>query len=293
MPQRRTWPILQKELKTMPINNIGVNLLLLYMRRFPLEAGKWRFSQWLNERTHKIETVARTSYGFLMHLNTRDFIQHTIFVTGRWDDDVGRVILSRLKTDDVFVDIGANVGYFSLLASQICSKVISFEPNPTCLAQLNRNIEINKRQNIDVRPVGLADKRGIAEFHVANASNIGGGSLREGSGEKFSVQLDTLDSQLSAQPIRLIKIDIEGAEVLALKGASAILSRPDAPDVICEISENTLQQLGSSKEELFRLMSSHGYKNKIISPIRKSNLTDEVPFFQYDALFYKDGAGQN
>ena len=143
----------------MPINNIGVNLLLLYMRRFPLEAGKWRFSQWLNERTHKIETVARTSYGFLMHLNTRDFIQHTIFVTGRWDDDVGRVILSRLKTDDVFVDIGANVGYFSLLASQICSKVISFEPNPTCLAQLNRNIEINKRQNIDVRPVGLADKR--------------------------------------------------------------------------------------------------------------------------------------
>ncbi len=40
-------------------------------------------------------------------------------------------------------------------------------------------------------------------------------------------------------------------------------------------------------------MSSHGYKNKIISPIRKSNLTDEVPFFQYDALFYKDGAGQN
>lgn len=272
----------------MPINNIGINLLLLYMRRFPLEAGKWRFSQWLNKRTRNIEMVAQTSFGFLMHLNTRDFIQHTIFVTGRWDDDVGRAIRSILKPGDVFVDIGANVGYFSLLASQICNEVISFEPNPACLAQLNRNVEINKRKNIDVRPVGLADKCGIAEFHVDNASNIGGGSLRDGSGEKFSVKLDTLDKQLSSQPIRLIKIDIEGAEVLALKGASAILSRPDAPDVICEISEYSLQQLGSSKEELFRLMSSHGYKNMIISPIRKSNLTDEVPFFQYDALFYKD-----
>ena len=277
----------------MPTNNIGVNLLLFYMRRFPLEAGKWRFSQWLNKRTRDIETVTRTSYDFLMHLNTRDFIQHTIFVTGRWDDDVGRTIRSILKADDVFVDIGANVGYFSLMASKICRKVISFEPNPTCLTQLNRNIEINKAKNIDIRPIGLADRCGIAEFHVSNASNIGGGSLREGSGEKFSVQLDTLANQLPDQPIRLIKIDIEGAEVVALKGASDILSRPDAPDVICEISENSLQQLGSSKEELFRLMSSHGYKNKIISPIRKSNLTDEVPFFQYDALFYKDRIEQD
>lgn len=117
----------------MPINNIGVNLLLLYMRRFPLEAGKWRFSQWLNERTHKIETVARTSYCFLMHLNTRDFIQHTIFVTGRWDDDVGRVILSRLKTDDVFVDIGANVGYFHCWHRKSAAKSFHSSPIPRAL----------------------------------------------------------------------------------------------------------------------------------------------------------------
>lgn len=177
-----------------------------------------------------------------------------------------------------------------MLASQICRKVISFEPNPGCLAQLNENIELNKRENIDVRPVGLADRPCIADFHVDDASNIGGGSLRDGLGEKFSARLDTLDSQLSDEPIRLIKIDIEGAEVLALKGGSAILSRPDAPDVICEVSENSLKQLGSSKEELFGLMLSHGYKNRIISQIRKSNLTDAVPYFQYDVLFYKNRA---
>lgn len=276
-----------KGFNKMNINNFGVEFLLMYMRRFPLEAGKWRLSHWLNKQTRNIQATVRTSDGFLMQLHTQDFIQHTIFVTGRWDDDVGQVIRSTLKVGDVFVDIGANVGYFSLLASQLGSKVISFEPNPKCLAQLKINIELNNRKNIDVRPVGLADKPGIAEFHVNDASNIGGGSLRDSLGEKFSVQLDTLDAQLLDQPVRLIKIDIEGAEVLALKGASATLSRSDAPDVICEVSENILRHLNSSKEELFKLMLSYGYKNRIISPIRKSNLSEDIPFFQYDVLFYK------
>lgn len=276
----------------MSINNLGVNFFLMYMRRFPLEAGKWRFSQWLSRKTQDIQTITRTSDGFLMHLNTRDFIQHRIFMTGQWDDDVGNAIRSILKPGDVFVDVGANVGYFSLLASQICSKVFSFEPNPECLAQLRKNIELNKIKNIDVRPIGAADKPGLAEFHV-DASNIGCGSLREVSGEKFSIQLDTLDAQLAEQPIRLIKIDIEGAEVLALKGAASILSRSNAPDVICEISEHGLMQLGSSKEELFKMMLSHGYKNRIISPIRRSNLSENIPFFQCDVLFFKDGIRQD
>lgn len=237
-----------------------------------------------------MESVVRTKYGFLMHLNTKDFIQHTIFVTGRWDDDIAHAIRSTLRPGDVFVDIGANVGYFSLLASQLCSKVFSFEPNPGCLEQLNKNIELNKRKNIVAKPVGLADKSRIADFHVHDVSNIGGGTLRAGRGEKFSVKLDTLDAHLSGESIRLIKLDIEGAEVLALKGASSVLSRPDGPDVICEVSENGLRQLGASKEELFGMMLSYGYKNKIISQIRKSNLTDDVPFFQYDVLFYKDKA---
>lgn len=269
-------------------HNVGVDFLLMYMRRFPINSGKWRLTPWLNRKTGNIESTVRTSDGFLMHLNTRDFIQHTIFVTGRWDNDVGQVIRSTLRAGDVFVDIGANVGYFSLLASQLCSKVVSFEPNPRCLEQFNKNIELNKRSNIDVRPVGLSEKSGTADFHVTDASNIGAGSLRDGKGETFSIRLDTLDANLQHESIRLIKIDIEGAEVLALKGASSILSRPDAPDVICEISENSLKQLGSSKEEIFSLMSSHGYKNKIISPIRISNLSDKVPHFQYDVLFQKE-----
>lgn len=276
----------------MAIENLGVKLLLLYMRKFPVDYGKWRFAEWLDQRTHHQNAMVRTGPGFLMHLNTQDFIQKTIFITGRWDDEVGNVIRSTLKAGDVFVDIGANVGYFSLLASQCCGQVISFEPNPKCLMQLNENIALNKRTNIDVRPIGLADACGKAEFHIGDAANIGGGSLRKSSGEKFSIQLDTMDAQLAGQRIRLIKIDIEGAEVLALKGASKLLSRVDAPDVICEVSENSLKQMGSSKEDLFQMMALYGYKNRIISQIRKSNLTDEVPFFQYDAFFYKNRAGQ-
>jgi len=271
----------------MPLSHAVNQSVLAYIRHCPIEFGKWRLSQWLEPRTNNFVGTMRTADGFLMNVETEDFIQRSIYLTGRWDEDVGRVIRSTLKADDLFIDIGANVGYFSLLASRLCRQVICFEPNPTCLKKLTSNVTLNNQGNIEIRPIGLADERRKAEFNVRDSRNIGGGSLQHGDGETFSVQLDTLDDQLSNLSPKLIKIDIEGAEMLALKGASKMLSKNNSPDVICEISEYSLRQLGSSKDELFALMYGYGYKYQIISSIRTSNLSDTAPFFQYDVLFYK------
>ena len=262
-------------------------LLLAYIRYFPNHLGKWRVSQWLFTRIRDITVEARTTDGFIMQLNTEDFIQRSIFLTGHWDEEVAQVIRNTLRKGDTFIDVGANVGYFSLLASQICKKVICFEPNPACIKQLTINIKLNKISNIDVRKIGLADNRRITNFNIEDCRNVGGGSLRNGEGKSFTIQLDTLDNELPKITPRLIKIDIEGAELLALKGGKKMLEKSDAPDVICEISEFSLERLGTSKKELFHLMENYGYKYRIISPIRQSNLA-ELPYFQYDVLFYKE-----
>jgi FkbM family methyltransferase len=274
----------------MSISYVANQFVLAYVRHFPIEFGKWRLRDWLAPRTANMIATIQTVDRFKMRLDTSDFIQRSIFLTGRWDEDVARIIRTTLKADDVFIDVGANVGYFSLLAARLCKRVISFEPNQNCLEQLVANVGLNDYRNIDIRNVGLAEERRSATFYIRDARNMGGGSLRQGGNKTFSIELNTLDEEIGELVPRLIKMDIEGAELLALKGAKRLLSVTNAPDVICEISEFSLRQLGTSKEELFATMNEYGYRYRIISAIRKSSLTDTTPFFQYDVLFFKDRA---
>jgi len=259
-------------------------LALAYIRHSPIEIGKWRISRFLEPRlTDRLATV-KTADGFLMSLDTHDFIQRTIFLSGRWDEDIAGTIRARLKSESVFVDVGANVGYFSLLAASRCARVISFEPNPICVSTLKSNIELNRFGNVDVRPVGLSDRRGTAVLHMSSDANLGAGSLNDTAGAALPIVLETLDDQLHDTSPSLIKIDVEGAELQVLRGATSILHR-DAPDVICEVSEYSLRLLGASKDELFDFMADFGYRCEILSPIRRSNAATASIYFQYDVIF--------
>jgi len=260
-------------------------LALAYIRHCPIEIGKWRVSRFLDSRLTERFATVRTADGFLMNLDTHDFIQRTIFTSGRWDKEVAAAVRAHLKRDSVFVDVGANVGYFSLLAAAHCTQVVSFEPNPFCVSQLRSNIELNRFQNIDVRPIGLSDCRGTGTLHVSGGgTNVGAGTLNRVTGTAIPIQLETLDDQLQQTSPSLIKIDVEGAELQVLRGAARILHH-DAPDVICEVSEYSLRRLGSSKDELYEFMTSNGYNCEIVSPIRRSNATKASVDFQYDVVF--------
>lgn len=260
-------------------------LILAYCRHTPIEFARSRISQlaapWVGRRI----TTIRTRDKVKMRVDTQDFIQRTVYLTGEWDDGVARALRNTVSAGDLFVDVGANVGYFSLLAAKRGAHVIAFEPNPECRADFANNVALNDFREVEIRATGIADRRGADELYVENEQNLGAGSLKTVTGRHFPIEIDTLDSQLEGLSPALIKLDIEGAELMALRGASQVLARTHA--VICEVSEFSLRELGGSKEELFATMARHGFRSEIISPIRRSNHSMHDICFQYDVLFVK------
>jgi len=113
----------------------------------------------LSHRDHRF--VTRTIYGFRCAGTTQDLIQRYIYLFGVWEANLSSWIRSALKPGDVFVDVGANIGFFSLLASQIVGsegRVVSIEPSPTIFAQLTANVALNRVGNIRLVNCAASDQ---------------------------------------------------------------------------------------------------------------------------------------
>jgi len=266
-----------------------------YARRFPIELGKWRIAEFLRKRLarNSFQRVIQVRDGIQMELDTSDFLQREIFISGDFEPNVRREILSILKPGDLFLDIGANVGFFSLLAAKAVGpegKVYAFEPAPKARTALRRNLALNHIQNVMVVAAALSDGPGRAALFLDARNNSGASSLNRSphSGESVEVELDTYDrfASQNALPVpALVKLDVEGAEVKVLRGMQALLAGPNPPPVVLEVSEWSLKQMGSSKEELFALMRSHSYKARLISQPGLSIYSQDDIYFQYDVLF--------
>jgi FkbM family methyltransferase len=125
----------------------------------------------------------------------------------------------------VVFDIGANVGYFSLLAAQLTGergKVYAFEPLPRNITFLRRHIHLNHLNSIEVMEAAVSDHSGMASFDLG-ASTAMGHIAEGGELDVKMVCLDDLLSEEKIDPPDYMKVDVEGAEFLALSGAKALL----------------------------------------------------------------------
>lgn len=263
-----------------------------YARHTPLERGRWRAALLADGLIHRLdfESTVRTRFGQRMTLSVNDFVQRAIYCRGTWDEAIADVIIDRLRPQHVFVDAGANVGFFTLLASALVGpqgRVVAFEPHPLTRAALANNIKLNKMKNITISEFALSDSQKVVNLYLEKEGGLGSSSLRpppmKYRNGNVQVNTDTLDHQLAhlgIEKVDMIKIDIEGAELAALRGAVETLR--GHPAVICEISGYNLERMGGSEEELMNLMQGHGYACSTITPARLSKFG---PFPQYDALF--------
>jgi FkbM family methyltransferase len=281
--------------------DLVVRLLRAYRDASRVQRGVWRIERALH---HWIMTCpptdirrVHTRAGFTMNVNLRDFVQRVIYISGEWEPESTEVLRATLRSGDTFIDIGANVGYFSLLASALVGaegKIIAFEPNPPTFNALTQNIALNRCTNVTALAVGLSDRTGAAELQNDTPENAGAASLvprASPNANTVLVQLDTLDRVLEMRQIEsvsMIKIDVEGAEVVALRGALETLRR-HRPSVLCEVSEYSLEQMGDSKQALFDLMDGLGYAADHISPLRIGHIAEQRVYHQYDVLFTTKG----
>jgi FkbM family methyltransferase len=145
---------------------------------------------------------------------------------GSYESYVQNLIAREVKPGAVFYDLGANVGFYSLLASVLVGngKVFAFEPLPANVRYLRKHLDLNRIKNVEVFEMAMSDQAGQASFQEEETRAMG----RLDAGGTIQVVTATLDSLLQEQvidPPGFIKMDIEGAEFQALLGARACLAK--------------------------------------------------------------------
>jgi FkbM family methyltransferase len=163
------------------------------------------------------------------------------------------------------IDVGAHVGIYSLLASAKVGpngKVIAIEPSPANACLLRQHLSFNQSRNVEVIEAAVADKPGQVTFNYRrNATDPGSfaNSMAYNiSGESANVQVRTLDDVCSNLSPAVIKIDVEGAELLALRGAKNILAK-HRPTVIVAVHPEPMRMLGTTPDQLVGYMNDLGY----------------------------------
>lgn len=199
----------------------------------------------------------------LVH-NRPETISNFLRAHAVWQRHVTAFITGYLRPGDVFADVGANIGYFTVYAALrvgASGLVHAVEPDADNAALLRANLDLNGLANVQVHQLAVSDSAGEAVLFRAGF-NSGAHSLMQKSdlaeGPKVAVvRLDTLlDSQ---RPPRLVKIDVQGAEFQVLQSMSELLAAPSSkPAVIAEFSPLELARHGHL-DGFFALIAEHGY----------------------------------
>jgi FkbM family methyltransferase len=182
--------------------------------------------------------------------------------------------LNTLKSSDVFFDIGANLGLYAIHAAKRGVKVFAFEPDPGYRKRLTKNIKLNKSTDkIKVVAWAVSDKEDSVQLFTDGVDGISPSLIPVGERKSIAVKTNSLDRAISNRELpfpTVLKIDIEGAEVLALKGMSNLLKSANAPRYIfVELHPVFLSELRSSVDECKQLLVSFGYEEE--SSIARSN----------------------
>jgi FkbM family methyltransferase len=202
----------------------------------------------------------RTANGAVMELDLDDRTQRAMAL-GRFEPQETAYVRAKLRPGDVFVDVGAHVGWFAAMAGLLVGdegRVYAVEPFPLNVAKLRTNLELNG-VHATIAEAVASDVEGRSD--VGQQQNGDSGSVTAGPrahNEVVSVRCAPLDTLLPrAEPIRLLKIDVEGGEATVLAGAAQTLSRTE--NLLVELNASALASRQSSPEEVMRQLESSGF----------------------------------
>jgi FkbM family methyltransferase len=194
----------------------------------------------------------------------------SIFVTGRYEQNEFCLLARILKPGMTFIDIGANMGLYTLFAARRVGEsgcAVAIEPSVREMEILRNNVEQNTLGNVRLHHVALSDRASEVELLVAGLQNSGHNTLGAfgyntilDHREKVrAMRLDDLVESEKLGRVDVIKMDIEGAELVALRGASETIQRFH-PVMHLELSDRALQHQHSSSGDVLDLLAQHGYR---------------------------------
>ena len=171
------------------------------------------------------------------------------------------ILLSILRDDMTVVELGANIGYYTM--QEACSRrlrrVVAIEPNPVSFGILAQNVAMNGCQNIDLHNIAISDVDGTLPFYISKHSNICGIAPRADYERKIDVPVMRLDSLLEREGVGhvdMVRMDIEGHEIHALRGMMETLRR-DKPWICMEYHAPMIS--AADREEFVDALEGVGY----------------------------------
>lgn len=190
-------------------------------------------------------------------------VEHFRVVQHGGETDYLAAMLNELRDDDVLFDVGANVGMVALHAANIC-RTVAFEPDPSFKRRLDVNMALNPDRNFVLEPVAVSDTDGSVVLYT-DGDDGNSPSLVNHGAERGSVcvptrSLDSLVAEGRLPRPTVIKLDIEGAEILALRGSEQLLAGPERPRALfIEVHDTCLPGFDSSADDVYALLRDSGY----------------------------------
>jgi len=254
-----------------PLNDLAREAVRWYLRRFPWRDGKDFCYRRLHAKLAPPEGWVTTPLdrGFTLRLDLKDPEQRRLYFFGDYDERREADLITRvLAPGESFWDVGANVGYFTLLAAACLNntgQVVAFEPGQAAYTQLTVNLSLNPFTNILTCPAAVTDREGETLLHSAPGLADGRANLfQAGAGQTETERVRTvaLDGWRTRehQPLPdFIKLDVEGAELAALTGAREVLAAGE-PLLLVEMKEAVFQALGMDRTAIQDFLQPRGYR---------------------------------
>lgn len=252
----------------------GAALLRAYYRHLPAIAGKR--TVWYHVVKPLLRSGAtlqtRTRFGAQMRVRFPDTIQTYIYFFGVWEPAITAYLLATLAPGDTVIDIGANIGYDTLLAAHCVGprgRVLAIEASPRLFDLLQANLALNDAPCVTAFNAAVCAEVGDVAVFLHDDSNLGGTTIvpavaaRRGAVLEAVVHGRPLADIVPVEAIlsaRMIKIDVEGAEFPVVSGFLPLLPRlSHRTELLIEVSAEGLHDHGSSVEEFFGVFRSAGF----------------------------------
>jgi FkbM family methyltransferase len=170
------------------------------------------------------------------------------------DWDTAKFITKFLRAGDSFVDVGANIGLYTLPAAAKKARVVAVEPSAKNRSRLEENLAVNGLTSVKIEACALGETVGEMAFCDADAL-----AHVELAGNGPRVPVRTLDSILPEGEISLLKVDVEGFELSVFKGAERAMRAGYLPVILFEMN-HSYERYGVTEAEIFGFLRSHGYQ---------------------------------
>lgn len=240
-----------------------------YVRHAPAKLGKRVLTQQLLEpalRGAPRSFVAQTVDGFVLTGDTADMIQRYVYVFGVWEPAITAFLRRRLRPGRTLIDVGANIGYFSLLGAKLVGStgsVVAVEAFPSTFELLQRNLARNDARNVRAVHIAATAQAGVVPLYNPELHNTGTATTVAAEGLELLAEVEarpladvlTPDEVASA---RIIKIDVEGAEFDVLRGLDSVLPQmPEDLELVVEVSPE--EQAAGAADAPLELLAGHGF----------------------------------